>query len=366
MYLWHYPLFAFARIADTNGLHNDEKYLLILLTIVLSIVSYFVIEKPFRNKQFLNTKKFSIAILLLLIAVLGMNWKAIDETNGFIERIPPIVKNVLFEKEKLLNDNKLVFKFDFDDKTNKPKMIFLGDSVINNLANYAQNNIENYEVKNFTTAGCIYTLDFQLYRNLKNKNIDSRCNYQFQTKVFEYIEKHQNKGTKIIYGGMIPKALSGHWYESEGNFHIDPQTRSTKWHATFVNEKNEKNLNESIMDTLRYLQKNGDVIFISPIIELAFNPLNKILKLNMKNIDNFQTLLSVNHSDFKQRISYTMNFIKKIEGLKIVDTEDIFCGKLKGRCITLDESEIYFIDKIHLSRVGGRLIFNKMLLDGFI
>jgi peptidoglycan/LPS O-acetylase OafA/YrhL len=85
LYLWHYPIFAFARIADTNGLHNDEKYLLILLTIVLSVISYFVIEKSFRNRQFLNIKKFSVAILLLIIAVLGMNCKIIWG-KGFIDR----------------------------------------------------------------------------------------------------------------------------------------------------------------------------------------------------------------------------------------------------------------------------------------
>lgn len=51
MYLWHYPIFAFARIADINGLHNNEKYLLIFLTIILSIVSYYFIEKPPRSKR---------------------------------------------------------------------------------------------------------------------------------------------------------------------------------------------------------------------------------------------------------------------------------------------------------------------------
>ena len=70
MYLWHYPLFAFARIGDSNGLHNDEKYLLILLTIVLSSISYFLIEKPFRNKQLLNGKKLVIFLLLLYLCII--------------------------------------------------------------------------------------------------------------------------------------------------------------------------------------------------------------------------------------------------------------------------------------------------------
>ena len=72
MYLWHYPIFAFARIGDTNGLHNDEKYLLIVLTLVLSVVSYFLIEKPFRNKQYLNYKKFCAIIFGILIMVISL------------------------------------------------------------------------------------------------------------------------------------------------------------------------------------------------------------------------------------------------------------------------------------------------------
>ena len=85
MYLWHYPIFAFARIADTNELHNDEKYLLILATGILSVISYFLIEKPFRNVGFIGIKKFAWVILILLITVILMSAMVIQR-DGFKDR----------------------------------------------------------------------------------------------------------------------------------------------------------------------------------------------------------------------------------------------------------------------------------------
>jgi len=149
MYLWHYPIFAFARMADTNGLHNDEKYLLILLTIVISIVSYFLIEKPFRNRHFLNIKKFSVITFILLIAVLGINWKII-ESDGLKIRFTEDELNTIsyFDAPEFRSLNHPTNKDGLHLRTNKnrvncnmrdpndacrfgnEKIIFLGDSFV--------------------------------------------------------------------------------------------------------------------------------------------------------------------------------------------------------------------------------------------
>lgn len=69
LYLWHYPIFAFGRILNPVP-DVSEKALWIVLTLALSICSYFLIEKPARNKEILNTNVFYISIIIAGITIL--------------------------------------------------------------------------------------------------------------------------------------------------------------------------------------------------------------------------------------------------------------------------------------------------------
>ena len=109
MYLWHYPIFAFARIWDANGLHNDEKYLLILLTIILSIISYFVIEKPFRNKSLISKQKLILFLLSCISLILIIHLKIIF-SDGMKERIDTIFKNEIINKKTEIQSDQINFE----------------------------------------------------------------------------------------------------------------------------------------------------------------------------------------------------------------------------------------------------------------
>jgi peptidoglycan/LPS O-acetylase OafA/YrhL len=50
LYLWHYPVFAFGRLIDSPP-SNANKALWFTLTFLLSILTYFALEKPFRRKD---------------------------------------------------------------------------------------------------------------------------------------------------------------------------------------------------------------------------------------------------------------------------------------------------------------------------
>ena len=61
LYLWHYPIFAFARIRESPA-NNFDKLEWLGLAFVLSIGSYYLIERPCRNKTIWPTRRFFSAL----------------------------------------------------------------------------------------------------------------------------------------------------------------------------------------------------------------------------------------------------------------------------------------------------------------
>lgn len=66
LYLWHFPIFAFARNMHA-AISVTEKLVWIGLTFVCSILSYRVVEKPFRDR-----KKMTTRVALVLLAVFSL------------------------------------------------------------------------------------------------------------------------------------------------------------------------------------------------------------------------------------------------------------------------------------------------------
>jgi peptidoglycan/LPS O-acetylase OafA/YrhL len=71
-YLWHQPLFAFARILTLDSLSKSDYALLIVAALILSVLTWKFIESPFRQKTLISRRKFfalSTCAALLLIAM---------------------------------------------------------------------------------------------------------------------------------------------------------------------------------------------------------------------------------------------------------------------------------------------------------
>jgi peptidoglycan/LPS O-acetylase OafA/YrhL len=68
-YLWHFPIFAFSRMGKDPT--NYDKFEWIVLTFVLSLASYFLIEKPFRRRAIVSSKLMWLLLLLCLICAVS-------------------------------------------------------------------------------------------------------------------------------------------------------------------------------------------------------------------------------------------------------------------------------------------------------
>lgn len=69
-YLWHYPVFAFSQIKDDTPTQYD-KMVWIILSLFLSAITYFLIEKPARNSSKVLIKHF-IAVLVCVLVLISL------------------------------------------------------------------------------------------------------------------------------------------------------------------------------------------------------------------------------------------------------------------------------------------------------
>ncbi len=140
LYLWHYPIFAFARITNFTSGNLLNKLLLGLLILLLSIFSYHFIERLFRNKKINFKKLFRFILIIIFFISLVVSYVILKD--GKISYVYKLSKNI-YLKNDILNENlrakswKFVHNYNnqkFQSK-DKIKILIIGDSHSKDLFN---------------------------------------------------------------------------------------------------------------------------------------------------------------------------------------------------------------------------------------
>jgi peptidoglycan/LPS O-acetylase OafA/YrhL len=98
LYLWHHPIFSFARITKFSDGDIFKKILIALVTIVLSILSYYFIEQPARNKKY-KYKYIILSIIFIYIFFFSFFF--------LLKNKPSILDKNLIEFDELENSRSL-------------------------------------------------------------------------------------------------------------------------------------------------------------------------------------------------------------------------------------------------------------------
>jgi len=151
-YLWHQPLFAFAR-AYYENINLQIKFLVILLSLFLAFFSWKFVEKIFRDSQKISSKKifyFSLSsIIFFVIFGLTTNYYFNATSTGGSET----------RLAKALSNNKAVYATSMDERffikyriiynNNNPEMLVIGSSRIMQVSN----NISKNKILNLGVSG---------------------------------------------------------------------------------------------------------------------------------------------------------------------------------------------------------------------
>lgn len=99
LYLWHWPLLAFARLVEGGLPSRDMRMAAVAVSIVLAWLTYRLIEKPFRLGNHSRTKTLILVVLMTLVGFVGFNCY---QREGYGFRFQSIVQELRISMSILL------------------------------------------------------------------------------------------------------------------------------------------------------------------------------------------------------------------------------------------------------------------------
>ena len=347
-YLWHFPIFAFGRYTHID-LATDQKIEYIFIIFVISIVSYFSVERPFRSFDSIKSGTFlalSILSAMITIIVCSLILGGLIKNPNSDFLIEKLLDRGAFKKEFV----EFEVSYDYSVKENdKKNFLIIGNSHAEDL---------------------LKTLSFSYVNEQVNLNLwspkkrERDINYQ----VWEFDQFLNNCGVDCDMGTPDPNMV--HQYST-----ADFIVLATKW--------SDKDI-DSIFNIIRRVLSDGKQVIVvsntpeSLIFNNRFNRLDHFL-FKVKNIERLtgSDLIALEkefYSDYVKGQSEINQKLKDIveifsdERVVYKDRSDYMCDRSEQMCYLYfpkDEAKVLW-DYGHITtdgaRVLGRLITERMWL----
>ena len=324
LYLWHHPIFSFAKIIGIEEKDLILKFFLILVSIALASLTYLYVEKPFRgkNEKIFKFGKINVLLSSIIIILSFLYFLTNDQKKQY-----PIITHHLDEKTWYTTKTFLrpcfqrkTFFCSFNEKRNNHTIFLIGDSIVASL----QEEIKEISInKNFnfipmTNAGC----DF-----------------------FKIYHQKNNKCTKKIFDNRSKK--------------ISEKKESTIiLHLNYGNKVEDEIFKDFSKRIYEYLNNEYKIILIYPIPQMDLHVSSEIKK-NLKNDFESVQIVSINTSKYinESKRIFTLFDSLKHKNLYKIYPHKKFCNNiLKDKCVGNTQEHLYYIDRAHLSRKGSKLI----------
>ncbi len=185
LYLWHYPIFAFARIKDNTPSEYD-KFEWIVLSIILSLISYFFVERKFRNKK---TQFYNILILIFISITIILSFIHFYKEQASKLIVRSGADGITFAEKQLIGKG-------------GNKFIIFGDSHARHVMSYLKEISIDRDISfyNVTHPACISLPTITNYYNPKKKkfHLRNKCTYLYEN-IINIFNENKNELNVVFY-----------------------------------------------------------------------------------------------------------------------------------------------------------------------
>ena len=339
LYLWHYPIFAFARITY----FFEDNFIMELLSgpliLILSISSYYLIEKPFRNKKYKFKKIFTI--LLLFILILISSTLLFINQNGFEKRVPKMFRDNL--------EYKGVDKADYVKNINTQKIVLIGDSHAEALTIPLNEKIKENNLSLFRFGTRMYINNFKQ----QNERFNDR-----------YLKDNEDIDNFFKNNSNLIIVFHQRWTDQIGRIYFHDNNQIEKSKNPNHNEQLKIGLISKINETLELGHK---LIVVYPVPEMGFISQRLLYRKYLFDKGFKQDSIPIlyeSYEKFKSRNKLIFEILDSISHHNIfrVYPHEFFCNTtLNNKCIANDEENIFYYDEDHLSPIGSEIVVNEII-----
>ena len=355
LYLWHFPIFAFATIYEIeDGIVNEVIIGLVIL--ILSITSFYFIEKPFRNKKY-NLKEIFIPIITLVFILISFNFYII-KNDGIKTRFPKIFQT------KLKEDN-----VNFFQRDNTRKVILIGDSHSMTLEFNLNEEIKKKNLSLFKFDTGMYLVGFN-YVNRRNNKVQANF-AENNNKIDNFLEQNKNS-IVVLHHRWTWRFLETNFYNKEeyrerDNFETEYYLEPINIKTSSVKER-QGYIREALLTQINKIINQGHkLILVYPVPEMGSNPLKLLFKnylIEKKLFESSIPIYTENYEVFKKRNRFVFDILDSIENPNIyrVYPHKILCdNQIKNKCVANDEENLFYSDGDHLSIPGSKFVVNEII-----
>lgn len=364
LYLWHWPLLAFARIFEFGTPSVNIRFGAVALSFFLAWLTYKFVERPFRFGKKTWIKTATLCVLMLIVGFIGYNtflrkgyefrYRTLVLSESKLAMPDPTIQDFECTKE---NPEFAAAGFCQRSKLLAPNVLLLGDSHAGHLYHglAALSTPTPLSVSRIAKGGCLPFFDVASHA----KGEPEGC-LNLMNNALEFIERTASIQT-VVLASRGPLYLTGKGYGNAlSEFKID-------WKLSLQNDidiNNPKDIFRVAMTKTikRLLDKNKNVIFVLDIPELDFDakscnesPLalrksaRQICAISRQEFD-------IRNNEYRALVYSVLN---NFPSVKIFDAAAKLCDD--KMCWAKKDNILFYSDTNHLTLLGSEYIAKSLI-----